>query len=85
MWLMDEVARLRLQIRAVLVVYRAEMARLSRWNLSPASREAFATSLKARSFQVLESARAALDGDAPEHADLVREIEDARAEISGRS
>jgi len=82
---MDEVARLRMQIRAVLVVYRAEMARLSRWNLSQASREAFATSLKARSFQVLESARAALDGDAPEHADLVREIEDARAEISGGS
>ena len=82
---MDEVARLRLQIRAVLVVYRAEMARLSRWNLSSASREAFATSLRTRSFQVLEDTRVALDGDAPEHADLVREIEEARAEISGSS
>jgi hypothetical protein len=79
---MDEVARVRMQIRAVLVVYRAEIARLNRSNLSPATREAFATSLKTRSFQVLDDARASLDGDAPDHKDLIGEIEEARTQIS---
>ena len=82
---MDEVARVRLQIRAVLVVYRAEMARLSRRNVSAATGEAFASSLRTRSLHVLDNARATLDGDAPEHKDLVREIEEARTEISARA
>jgi hypothetical protein len=34
---------------------------------------------------VLDNARATLDGDAPEHKDLVREIEEARTEISARA
>ena len=82
MCLVDEAARVRLQIRVVLVVFRGEMARMDRWNRSPATRKNFTKALKSRSFQVLDAARALLNGEAPEHPDLVSEIDEARAEVS---
>ena len=57
------------------------MARMDRWNLSAADRKDFTEALQTRSFQVLDSARAVLNGTAPEHPDLVQEIDDARAEV----
>jgi hypothetical protein len=81
---MHDAARVRLQIRAVLVVYRTEMARQRRWKARTGARDAveeFSVGLRARSLQVLEDARAELDGNAPEHQDLIREIEEARREI----
>jgi hypothetical protein len=78
---MDEAARVRLQIRAVLVVYRTEMGRRKRRKEPTEALEAFSTGLRARSLQVLDDARAELDGSAPEHQDLVLEIEEARSEI----
>ena len=82
MWLVDKAARVRLQIRVVLVVLRSEMARMDRWNPSAADRNAFTKALKTRSFAVLETARASLNGSAPEHPDLIRELDEARAEIA---
>jgi len=81
-FLVDLAARVRLQIRVVLVVFRSEIGRVDLWNLSLANRKDFTQALKSRSLQVLESARAMLNGTAPEHPDLVREIDDARAEVS---
>ena len=81
--LVDLAARVRLQIRVVRVVFRSEMARMDRWTLSPATHKDFNKALKSRSFEVLESARAMLNGTAPEQPGLVREIDDARAEVSG--
>jgi len=43
------------------------MARMDRWNRSPATRKNFTKALKSRSFQVLDAARALLNGEAPEH------------------
>ena len=72
MCLVDEAARVRLQIRVVLVVFRGEMARMDRWNRSPATRKNFTKALKSRSFQVLDAARALLArGDAVEAADTL--------------
>ena len=58
------------------------MARLDRWNLSRADRDDFTEALQSRSFRVLDTAREMLNGTAPEHPDLLREIAVARAEVS---
>lgn len=79
---MDLAERVRLQIRVVLVVFRGEVARMDRWNLTPATRKDFTNALQLRSFQVLDAARATLNGTASEHPDLLRELDTARAEIS---
>ena len=78
---MDKASRVRLQIRVVLVVFRAEMARLDRWTSTEAEREVFTRALRGRSYRILDLAQADLDGDAPEHRDLVRELDVARAEV----
>jgi hypothetical protein len=80
--LVDKSSRVRLQIRVVLVVFRAEMARLDRWNSTAAHRKQFTQALQNRSYEVLDRARETLDGDAPEHGDLVRELDVARAEVA---
>lgn len=79
--LVEQAARVRLQIRVVIVVFRSEIARMDRWNLSLADRTDFTEALQARSYRILDSARATLDGMAPEHLDLVRELDEARAEV----
>jgi hypothetical protein len=81
----DQAARVRLQIRVVLVVFRGEMTRMDRWNLSAADRKDFTDALRSRSFRILDSARESLNGSAPQHPDLVREIDEARGEVSAGS
>ena len=58
---------------------------MDRWNLSAADRKDFTEALQTRSFQVLDSASAVLNGTAPEYPDLVQQIDDARAEVRGLS
>jgi len=78
---MDEAARVRLQIRAVITVYRAEMSRLKAWQPSGETSEEYAKSLRSRCIDILDAARALLDGSAPWHPDVIAELEQARAEI----
>jgi hypothetical protein len=84
-WQVDQAARVRMQIRVVRVVFRSEMARMDRWNLSGPIRQDFMRALKSRSLQLLQSARTTLNGDSPEHPELLRELDRARAEISAGS
>jgi len=79
---MDDAARVRLQIRAVITVYRAEIARLKAWKPSGETSEKYAKSLRARCIDILDAARAELDGSAPWHPDVLTELANARAEIS---
>jgi len=81
---MDDAARVRLQIRAVITVYRAEMSRLKAWKPSGETSEKYAKSLRARCIDILDAARAELDGSAPWHPDVLTELANARAEISAR-
>jgi len=78
---MDEAARVRLQIRAVIAVYRAETVRLKTWQPSDETREEYAKSLRMRCLEILDAVRAELDGSAPWHPDLISELAQARAEI----
>lgn len=71
--------RLRLQIRIVQIVYRAESARIVRRD-ALASGQSLAE-LSSRSLAILQNVRAQLDGDALWHADLTSAIIDLEAEI----
>lgn len=75
--------RLRLQLRVVQTVFRAEMKRLERTGISP-EREEKVRDLRSRSVAILEEVRAELDGSAGWHVEvssLVREVEvELRAE-----
>jgi len=69
--------RLRLQIRVVQTVFRAEMQRLERAGIS-ADREDRVRDLRSRSIAILEAVRAELDASAgwdPEVSALIREVE----------
>jgi hypothetical protein len=79
---MDSADRVRLQVRAVLVVYRAEVARIREYSASPSVLRADLDDLQARSLQRLDETRAGLDGSAAWHAELVGEIDRARALVS---
>lgn len=71
--------RLRMQLRVVQTVFRAEMKRLDRTGIS-AEREDKVRALRSRSMAILEAVRAELDGSAAWHADvlaLVSELEEA--------
>ena len=79
---MDKAGRARLQARIVLVVYRAEMARLARIEISPADRLEWENALQRRSVDLLDYALANLGGGGPKsHADARRSLTDARTEI----
>ena len=75
--------RLRMQLRVVQVVFRAEIRRLDR-NPGTAERENMVRDLRSRSMAILEEVRAELNGSAGWHSDvsaLVREVEaELRAE-----
>jgi hypothetical protein len=75
---MDNPDRVRLQVRAVLVVYRAEVARIRRYSASPKVLRADLDDLRARSLKRLDEAGAGLDGSAAWHPELVKEIDRAR-------
>jgi hypothetical protein len=79
---MDSADRVRLQVRAVLVVYRAEVARIRQFSASSNVLRAELDDLRARSLQRLDETRARLDGSAAWHAELVGEIDRARDLVS---
>lgn len=72
------VRRLRMQLRVVQTVFRAEMKRLEGIGIS-AKRQDKVRELRSRSMAILDAVRAGLDGSATWHADLsalVRELEE---------
>ncbi len=79
---MDNADRARLQIRVVTTIYRAELARIERSGLSDGEQAARRDHLRELSFQVLDRARGALDGQAPWHPDVLAELATAREEIA---
>ena len=81
---MDRVASTRMQIRAVLTVFRSELRRLRRRYAADGSRIRL-DRLRVRSLELLDKAREDLGGDASAHPDLVRELESARQEIAARN
>ena len=78
---MDRVALTRMQIRAVLTVFRSEGARLRRRYPEDAGADAMER-LRLRSLELLDNARAELNGEGTRRPDLVRELESAREEVS---
>ena len=71
----DPASRPRLQIRAVLVVYRAERERATRrgTDLEP---------IRARSLQILDRVGAELDGKARWHTEVREQLAAAREEVT---
>jgi hypothetical protein len=78
---MDNARRARMQARIVLVVYRAEMARLARLDVSPTERIEWENALRQRSIALLDEAQARLRGASGQHEDARRSLAEARAEI----
>jgi hypothetical protein len=79
---MDSAAKARMQIRIVLVVWRLEIARLARLDLSPADRLEWEDGLRARSLALLDGALETLDGAHTWHADVRPQLLSARAEVN---
>ena len=77
---MDRTALTRMQIRVVLTVFRAELARLRRLGGGARGTDA-AERLRERSLLLLDEARAQLDGAAPDNPRLLDEITEARSEV----
>jgi len=80
---MDDARRMQRQIRAVLIAFRAEKRRLEPLIQSGDARQDQLDSLRARSLEILDEARAQLDGNAAWHLRLLDELDEARAEVSG--
>jgi hypothetical protein len=69
-----------MQIRVVMTVFRSEMARLAR--LYPADEGAAAGALlQARSIEMLDNAKARLNGEREANPDLAAELDSAREEL----
>jgi hypothetical protein len=79
---MDVTTLTRMQIRVVLTVFRAEMARLERVDPLGASFDA-GRLLRIRSMELLENARARLNGRGRSHPELLAELDSAREEVAG--
>ena len=77
---MDRVALTRMQIRAVLTVFRSEAKRLRRRYPADDGADALER-LRLRSIELLENARQELDGESAVNADVVRELDAAREEV----
>jgi hypothetical protein len=77
---MDRVALTRMQIRAVLTVFRSEGERLRRRHPEDDGADALER-LRARSIELLENARQDLDGESAENVDVVTELDAAREEV----
>ena len=73
--------RLRLQIRVVQVVFRAESFKLFRIADEAARREAL-TSLRDRSLAVLAAVRTELDGTAPWHQGVTAALDELSREMA---
>ena len=70
-----------MQIRAVLTVFRSEGARLRRRYAADSGADALER-LRVRSIELLDNARAELNGEAQRNPELVDELDAARAEVS---
>ena len=79
---MDLTTLTRMQIRVVLTVFRAEMTRLERVDPLGASFDA-GRLLRIRSMDLLENARARLNGRGSSHPELLAELDSAREEVAG--
>lgn len=71
-----------MQIRAVLTVFRSEGARLRRRYPVDSGADAMER-LRVRSIELLDNARAELNGEAARSPELVHELMAARDEVSG--
>jgi hypothetical protein len=78
---MNRAARARMQARIVVVVYRAEMRRLARLDISPADRLEWESALQRRSIELLDEALTKLGRGPTLHLDAKRRLAAARAEI----
>jgi hypothetical protein len=78
---MNTTERARMQARIVLVVYRAEMHRLARLDLSPADRLDWENALQRRSIDLLDRSRATLGRRATVHVAAKRRLAEVRAQI----
>jgi hypothetical protein len=78
---MDKAERARMQARIVMVVYRAEMRRLARLDISSADRLGWENALQRRSIGLLDRSRATLAPGAMAHVDAKRRLAEARAQI----
>ena len=79
---MDEARRVQRQIRAVLVVFRAERRRLERAMQSGDAGQEQMDALRQRSLELLDAERAKLDGQAAWHPRVLEQLAQARAEVS---
>jgi hypothetical protein len=73
--------RARLQIRVLLLVYRAERARARR----PGGNSELEHTVRRRSLEILDNVRASLNGAAPWHPEVIAELASARAEIASEA
>ena len=80
---MDLAALTRMQIRVVLTFFRSEMARLERADPLRASFDA-GRQLRLRSVELLDTARARLNGEGVLYPDLLSELKSARDEVTGQ-
>lgn len=78
---MEDEARARFQIRVVVVVYRAEMARLAALDLAPTTRLEWEDSLRRRSLALLARATSDIDRRARWSPAVVKLIQVARREV----
>jgi hypothetical protein len=79
---MDSAARARMQIRIVLIVWRIEMARLAKLDLSPADRLEWEDGLRARSLALLDGALEQLDAAHASRSEVRQQLRSARAEVN---
>jgi hypothetical protein len=80
---MDLAAITRMQIRVVLTVFRSQNLRLLR--LHPGDPGAKARErLRVRSVELLDSARARVNGEGDRYPELLSELKSARDEVTGR-
>jgi hypothetical protein len=79
---MNKAGRARMQARIVLVVYRSEMARLARIEISPTDRLEWENALRRRSMELLDDALLKLGDSSGSDAAVKRELAEARAEIA---
>ena len=70
-----------MQARIVVVVYRAEMRRLSQLDMSPADRLEWESALGRRSIELLDDALNKLGRGPTLHLDAKRRLAEARAQI----
>jgi len=79
---MDEARRVQRQIRAVLVVFRAEKRRLERAIRSGHAGQEQLDALRELSLELLDAERAKLDGQAAWHPRMLEQLAEARAELT---